>query len=353
MSYNMATVHDLTNVQLLGYPLFLSNWPERLNETSIPGAAHEGVLWHYISPNLTSAVHIRMYIWHINNATGSEVRYPGSVYLGAMLRNPMQNGTLTVSSPARQVSGFGGDPLGSGICLAKAMLGNTLDAFTVNSVTPQTTREIQSWELTWQNGVGAVFDFTINSTQSPFQFELRTVASPVLANLPNLTGTPVTATNNGGGRGYWQNNRISADIAHGMAPANPGEHWTSTGGGPDSVFLASSSYDPTRAVNNIGNYGVVYDPITIKLSNVLLPPFTVRARLAARNTGAAYAGAVDRGSGTRGVPAISYNAGTGSGGVVFLQDISVPQGGAAQPWSFRLAHAGAATMPVSVLLSTL
>ncbi len=355
MQYDMMWLRDLTNVDVGGYSLFLSNTPERLNQTSLPDTDHEGVLWHYKSPELDNVVHIRMYIWHVNHANDGETPFPGAVNLGITLRNPMQEGTIQVTGGQCQVSPFGPDPLTAGICLAKATLGNTLDPFPIGNVTHGANSLVAKHRLNKDRGVGAVYDFTVGADVTPFQFELRTVASPTAANLNDLLGDPVTADlTNGGGRGYWEHNQITADVAHGQAPASPGEHWSVTrNGGPDQVFTKLSSFDPANAVTNRGNYGVLYDPITIRLTNATQPTFTVRARLAPRNTGmlSAYGGAVDRGPETLGVLALKYNPTTEMGNVVFLHDISVPMGGAAQPWPFRLMHAGAATMPVSVLLS--
>lgn len=364
----MDTLHDLVNVQLGGYPLFLSNWPERLNESSLPeiGAEREGMLWHYISPDLIDPTHLRMYIWHENKGHSSPpVENPlnQTVYLAVTLLNSRTDVTLRFLGAKRQISTWdeqNDDPLGAGKCLAKSTLGGTLDSFPsrIPNVSPQSTIIIQKHTLANKAGIGVIYDLTIQpmTLGQTYSFELRTVASTngSDAHLKGLTGLPVTVpTNNGGGRGYWQNNLISAEIEHGMQPANPGEHWSITRpGGPDQLFTSITSADPVNAHDNPGNYGVIYDPITIKLSTATQPAYTAHIRLVPRYTNAFYAGAVDRGNGTKAVPKIKYDANTNSAPVVALQNISVPGGGVADPWSFKLMHAGGATMPVSLLLST-
>src|SRR6185369_10830825 len=107
-------------------------------------------------------------------------------------------------------------------------------------------------------GIGIVYDFWVQSRYPgfTFAFALRTVASTVANNLTRLRGTPVRLSlppgvSGGGGRGFWWNNQISADVAWGMAPATTGEHWTITGpaavgggAGPDAIFTKVSSVDP-------------------------------------------------------------------------------------------------------------
>ncbi len=356
MPYDMQWLRDLREVSPGGYPLFFSNSPERINTQSLPGNPHQGVLWHYKSPQNITPVRIRMYIWHAHYAKPmtAEDPLPGPAHLGITLRNPMQAGNLVVTESRRRVSPFTAtNPLPRGICLAKALLGDTLDPYPINDVPAGSNTLVATHSLADGTGVGAVYDFWVLSDGAAHQFELRTVVSTVEANLTGLLGDPI-APHNGGGRGYWETNQISAEVFPEMAPANPGEHWSITrAGGPDQLFTSDTSFDPANAVTNSGNYGVIYDPITIVLANAMLPAFTVRARLASRNTTEPYGGAMDRGTGVLGVPALEYNPNTGVGEVVFLRDIAVPRGGAATPWSFRLTHAGAAAMPVSVLLSAL
>src|SRR5262249_8607924 len=126
----------------------------------------EGVLWHYISPDRTAPLRLRMYLWHENKGKNSapapvEGTLTTPAYVAVTLRNPKPGVTLQVTGARRQVSTWTTNPLAAGICLAKATLGETLDSFTVGNVAALTTSILQKHALAVDAGVGAVYDFTV------------------------------------------------------------------------------------------------------------------------------------------------------------------------------------------------
>ncbi len=318
--------------------LFVSDNPEELKDSRI-FTNNMATLWHDTAWGLTR-VSYGVYIWHYNNL-GTKARIAVTVgNASTTSKLKIENVRWQLSSEIPNNRDF---LTGSGLCLAKAQLGGTLDSTTpVDSVVESNRLGIVK-EFEISNGYvrGAVLEFDIaSSDNSEMLYKVRTVAAnSSTANFRNHQGAPVTSDGTHP-RGSWSfsdlvGNKITFNLGSGRQSVNI------SNGSTDNLFTAGSSYDSANALDNKGHYGANYT-VNVDLNNNTDSDKTAILYLNAR--GGTYIGAVRVNNGTTyGVPKISQFT-----GAVKIHQVLVPKRSTV-PVKVELAHGGGGAMPVALL----
>ncbi|WP_156829099.1 hypothetical protein [Cohnella laeviribosi] len=325
--------------------LFVCDNPEALTSTIGFGTNNMATLWHDTVSGRTR-VSYRIFIWHANQI-GSTARIAvtvGNASLTDTLRIENLRWELAAETPITQ------DFLsGTGLCLAKAQLGRTLNATTpVDSViNTNSVGVVKEFGINQGNVKGAVLEFDIvSSSGSAMQYKVRTVvARTSTADFRTQQAAPVSLVKTHP-RGSWDfsdiiGNTITYDLGSGKKSTNI------SNGSTDNLFKADSScYDYTNALPNTGHYGANY-AVTVNLSNNTGSTKTAVLYLNARAGN--YVGAVKVNGGTTyGVPKITPS----TGGAVEIHRVSVPNG-TTIPVQLEFAHAGGSALAVAVMCDTL
>jgi len=302
----------------------------------------------------TSQKH-RVFVWHLNNWSGVNFA------LGLTVQNKSTTNTIKITLPKRQKSATT-DPLGAGICLAKATLGGTLDSFSVYDSQLNTGAGSGVWIVNADSALAlgqcycCTYEFTVARASGTgyLDYELRFACTKTnsVADLRSITSVPVQPQ---GGysspihqRGSWVKAVVNGTLpAFTIASTSSQALCGITAGTGYTDYLypkGSSDYDASRDVGNKGHYGAEYN-VTIPIQNNSGATRTVRARITP-STGALYGGAVKTGGTTYGVPKLVQ---TGNPNVAHIVDYVAPIGSSSI--SFTVMHAGGAALPVWFLLT--
>ncbi|MER3462812.1 MAG: hypothetical protein C4342_07510 [Armatimonadota bacterium] len=295
-----------------------------------------------------------MFLWHVNG-TGISKKIGITIGNGAAVGGP----SLRITAKRQQgQETSGANYLTLGKCIAKALLGATLDTVTpVDAlVTPQHVGLIE--EFTWPNGAlqGGEWEITIQqegNPTGPVSYRLRTVFGPTTADLRQYQGTPLPSSDPHV-RGGWDDSEIQLTYVFGIPP---GQAYTSgikladasaNPPSPDFLLTKSTSYDSTNATDNKANFGAIYQNIQLQIDNGReTAARTVSIYLGGR--GGAFTGAVSSsllGSSVSGIPTLSVNS-----DVVSLGQVSVPAG-RGQNVTVRVAVGGASSTPFALYLDS-
>lgn len=348
----------------IGRRLMVSDSPETLNAavknddgTTWNGS---GTLWHdaITAADAKTSQNHRVLVWHLNDWSGVNFA------LGLTIQNKSTTNTLKITSPKRQKSATTTtDLLGTGICLAKATLGGTLDSFSFQDSQLSTGAGSGVWIVNADSGLSrslcycCTYEFTVARASGTgyLDYELRFVCTNTnsIADLRNITSVPVQPQ---GGysspthqRGTWKKAAINGTlpvftITSTSSQVLLGITTSPTMGYPDYLYTkGSSDYDPSRDVGNWGDYAVEYN-VTIPIQNNSGATRTVRVRTTPSVN--SYGGAVRTGGTTYGVPALTKG---GNPSVAHILDQSAPIGSSSV--SFTVMHAGGASLPVWFLLT--
>jgi hypothetical protein len=315
-----------------------SDSPETLNSEVFSTA--NITLWHdYMNTSSTSVMH-RVYGWHLNS-------YGASIKVGLTVQNLSSTNTIELQQVYREKQ-TSTNYLSTGICLAKACLGGTMV-----SISPADNRFGQTVGLIEETTVannylfGFVYEFTVArySGTGNLNYKIRTVATRITGNnLRTITSDPVGLHFDSHPRGSWDQGALIT----GTLPTYTVGTTASTkisNGSTDNVLSASASYDSANARNNTGHWGAIYR-VTLPISNNTGATRTVRIRLNAR--AGTYGGAVKRSSGTNGVPKLLVND---DPNVAHVMDFSAPTGSSGA--QFDIMHAGGASLPIAVYVTTI
>jgi hypothetical protein len=230
------------------------------------GSASQGVLWqHAVSAGI--AVTHRLFIWHLN-------KKGTSLKIGVTLQNSSSQ-TIRVTNVKRQTDQTT-QFLSLGKCIAKAVLGGTLDSYQPTDPEISASAVGLVEEFSWSANTlrGAQYEFTVEPTMGgPFGYVLRTAFGTPSTNLPGLTAAPLPK----GGphpRGSWPGSEITLDCIYGigMNGVAPVRHYRLGTGqlqSPpnDFLFRADNSQLPDDAVHNKGNYGAIYRIVRLNVHN--------------------------------------------------------------------------------------
>lgn len=322
----------------------VSDNPETLANDVNPD---EGVLWQHALGGDGPAIS-RVFLWHVNKL-GSARK------IGLTIQND-SSVDLRVCTVRRQtqlpnVTNY----LTIGICLAKALLGDTLDTIAPvdTGLSPGQVGLIEQFDWPDNGFRGAQYEVHVEPVEGagPIGYTLRTVYGLPATNLRTLVAAPVPKSGPHA-RGSWSVSEVMVTCPYGV-PQNGDAvpTWFSLATGEDNaldfVFKQLHSQIPMAAVNNKGQFGAMYRSIQLTLDN--LSPVARQFRVYLNARGGVFAGAVRSSSlepQVRGIPPLNA-----PGQVVRLGDgtITAPALGQVTE-TIELAVAGGAATPVAIII---
>ncbi|WP_308722655.1 hypothetical protein [Paenibacillus polysaccharolyticus] len=243
-------------------------------------------LWQDSVPGSTS-VKYRVFMWH-HNATGDKDKgIPGRTIKYGLTVGNGGSSPITISSIKYEttVTTNGGDILtNAGLCLSKALLGQTLTEESSSvSVPSNTVRTVKEFTLQDNQVRGMVMEFTLSSP-SAMSAKIRTVAGTSATSVLNAHQGPVINSVNTHPRGTWD----YADVQGSNATLTLDSSGTS-----NSVGVLSNPAVFPGTLSNSAAYGGIYK-INLTLKNTSGSTQTVNLYLNPR--GGVFVGAVKVGS---------------------------------------------------------
>lgn len=336
--------------------LFVSDNPEYITTAISFSPGGFATLWHD-EATATGKIAYRIFLWHVNELSQA-------IKVGITIGNGSSTDTYQVQNLRLQAGRSPGEFASFaalGICCAKALVGNTLDAAAPvdASISPNTVGLVREFVFNPNVLLGAVVEFdlvNITSTTNPFVYRVRTVASnTATANLRLHSGTTANPVDPVGDhpRGSWsfaaiQGNSINYVLGSAASntsisnktpvPLNPGT---------DNLFTAAASYNPTRSKENRGHFGARYF-VTVNLQNTGSVARTGTIHLNGR--GGIYGGAVKVAGVTNGVPVLQPHTEV-EAEVVQVASRTVPANSTVSV-ALEIVHAGATNLPLAILCRT-
>lgn len=284
-----------------GQRLYVCDNPEPLKQSTFTTPIV--TLWQDSVPSSTS-VRYRVFMWH-HNDTAQTIKYGLTVGNGGT--SPITVGSIKYETT---FTSNNGDILtNAGLCLSKALLGQTLitDNTTV-SVPSNTVKTVKEFTLTAGQVRGLVMEFTLSSA-SAMSAKIRTVAAKNTSALLNTYQGPVVNTEGTHPRGTWS----YADVQGSNITLTVGSNGVSNS---VSVLDKQSPVFPGTLPNKAAYGGIYKTNLTIKNNSGAQ---TVNLYLNPR--GGLFVGAVKVGS--NGVNGISKTKPTE---VVKIGAFSIPNG---------------------------
>ncbi|WP_156934360.1 hypothetical protein [Paenibacillus zanthoxyli] len=260
-----------------GQRLYVCDNPEPL--TSATFSTPIITLWDDIVPNSTS-VNYRVFIWH-HNDTSSTIKY--GLTVGNAGGNPVTVSSIKYDTT---VTANGGDILtNAGLCLAKALLGQTLTSESTTVTIPSgSVQTVKEFTLAAGQVRGLVMEFTLSSA-SAMSAKIRTVAGNSTAAILNTHQGAVIGSVSTHPRGTWN----YADVQGANATLTLGSGGTSNS---ISILGDNPSILPGTLANS-ASFGGIYK-CNLTISNTSGSSQTANLYLNPR--GGLFVGAVKVGS---------------------------------------------------------
>lgn len=267
-----------------GQRLYVCDNPEPLTDDTF--STPIVTLWQDSVPGSTS-VKYRVFMWH-HNATGDKKNgIPGHTIKYGLTVGNGGTSPITVSSIKYEttVTINGGDILtNAGLCLSKALLGQTMTEESSNvSVPANSVRTVKEFTLQADQVRGMVMEFTLSSA-SAMSAKIRTVAGDNTTVVLNTHQGPIVGSVNTHPRGTWN----YADVQGSNATLTLDSSGTS-----NSVAVLDQPSVFPGTLSNSAAYGGIFK-INLTLNNASGSAQTVNLYLNPR--GGLFAGAVKVGS---------------------------------------------------------
>lgn len=331
--------HNIEKVSLAGKRrLLLSDNPETLNEDTFNIV--RGTLWHDKVSTISQQTSHRVFAWHVNE-TGCKIK------IGVILEN-LSPSELVIKNfgEVNCQTGSSGDFICDvGVPLAKAVIDRSLVSIKdINKCNPNGVSLIKEYLVPNKTLIGFIHEFDVCSdTNKEMNYIVRVVVSKHEKDDLTTIGELPLANDGLHYRGSWE----QADMLGNTQTYTVGERLgiSVSNGITDNIQIADTSFDSVNATNNPGHYGVIYQ-LCIPILNPYQNERTVLIGINPR--GGDYAGAVSISAGNNfRIPILKTLK---SNYANIMRFVAKPGNSYAE---LSIMHAGAASLPISIQLSTL
>ena len=336
---NVALPRNIEKVSLAGKRrLLLSDNPETFTENTFNVA--RGTLWHDKVSTISQLMSHRVFAWHVNE-TGSKIK------IGVILEN-LNSASLAIKNfgEVNCETGSNGDFISEvGIPLAKAVIDSSLGSLKdVNKCNPNGVSLIKEYLVPNKTLIGFIHEFDVcTDTNKEMNYIVRVVVSKhEKDDLTTIRDSPV-ANDGLHYRGSWE----QADMLGNTQTYTVGERLgiSISNGVTDNIQIADTSFDSINATNNPGHYGVIYR-LCIPILNPCQNERTVLIGINPR--GGDYAGAVSISTGNNfKIPILKTLKSNYANIMRFVAKPGISYA------ELSFMHAGAASLPISIQLSTI
>lgn len=314
--------------------LLISDNPEVLTSASVPNGQATLALDHVQGP-LQTMEH-RVFGWHVN-ALGTHAT------VAIMIDNRSSSDMVVTNIRGTyRTSPNSWGHYDVGLPLAEAVLRQSFATVPTIKVKAGASAVIQAFDVSNNQLLGFLYDFTVQQESSTADYRIRTVVTNSSANFstisPTLASLDSYATHP---RGVWKGTTLEATLPTYTIDSEPVAYSISNGKTDHLLSVSNALSNPNETVHNPGHYGLTYR-LSLPIQNETGEIKTIRLHFSGR--GGAYCGAVKINGVVYLIPPLqpitqsAYIDYT----VFSTQDVL----------SLELMHAGGAALPLGIEVST-
>ncbi|AST06130.1 copper amine oxidase [Anoxybacillus flavithermus] len=314
--------------------LLLSDNPEVLTATTVP--LGQATLALDDVQGSFQAMNHRVFGWHVNNL--------GTHATVAIMIDNRSSSDIVVTDikGTHRTSPNSWGHYDVGLPLAEAILRQSLATAPAVKVKAGTSAVIQAFDVSNNQLLGFLYDFTVQQESDVANYRIRTVVTNATANFSTISPTlaPIDsyATHP---RGVWKGTTLETTLPTYTIDSEPVAYSMSNGKTDHLLSVANALSHPSETVHNPGHYGLTYR-LSLPVQNETGEIKTIRLRFSGR--GGAYCGAVKINGVVYLIPPLQPI--TQSAYIDYTvfsnQDVL----------SLELMHAGGAALPLGVEVST-
>ncbi|WP_226373788.1 stalk domain-containing protein [Anoxybacillus kestanbolensis] len=326
--------HVTTPSMADGRRLLISDNPEALTATTVP-LGQATLALDDVQGSFQAMDH-RVFGWHVNNL-GTRVT------VAMIIDNRSANDIIVTNIKGTyRTSPNSWGHYDVGLPLAEAILRQSLATAQAVKVKAGTSAVIQAFDVSNNQLLGFLYDFTVQQESGIANYRIRTVVTNAAANFSTISPTlaPIDsyATHP---RGVWKGTTLEATLPTYTIDGEPVAYSISNGKTDHLLSVANALSHPSETVHNPGHYGLTYR-LSLPIQNETGEIKTIRLRFSGR--GGAYCGAVKINGVVYLIPPLQPI--TQSAYIDYTvfsnQDVL----------SLELMHAGGAALPLGVEVST-
>lgn len=326
--------HVTTPSMADGRRLLISDNPEVLTATTVP-LGQATLALDDVQGSFQAMDH-RVFGWHVNNL-GTRVT------VAMIIDNRSANDIIVTNIKGTyRTSPNSWGYYDVGLPLAEAILRQSLATAQAVEVKAGTSAVIQAFDVSNNQLLGFLYDFTVQQESGIANYRIRTVVTSAAANFSTISPTlaPIDsyATHP---RGVWKGTTLEATLPTYTIDGEPVAYSISNGKTDHLLSVANALSQPSETVHNPGHYGLTYR-LSLPIQNETGEIKTIRLRFSGR--GGAYCGAVKINGVVYLIPPLQPI--TQSAYIDYTvfsnQDVL----------SLELMHAGGAALPLGVEVST-
>nr|WP_305147593.1 copper amine oxidase N-terminal domain-containing protein [Anoxybacillus gonensis] len=326
--------HVTTPSMADGRRLLISDNPEVLTATTVP-LGQATLALDDVQGSFQAMDH-RVFGWHVNNL-GTRVT------VAMIIDNRSANDIIVTNIKGTyRTSPNSWGHYDVGLPLAEAILRQSLATAQAVKVKAGTSAVIQAFDVSNNQLLGFLYDFTVQQESGIANYRIRTVVTNAAANFSTISPTlaPIDsyATHP---RGVWKGTTLEATLPTYTIDGEPVAYSISNGKTDHLLSVANALSHPSETVHNPGHYGLTYR-LSLPIQNETGEIKTIRLRFSGR--GGAYCGAVKINGVVYLIPPLQPI--TQSAYIDYTvfsnQDVL----------SLELMHAGGAALPLGVEVST-
>ncbi|ASA96954.1 copper amine oxidase [Anoxybacillus flavithermus TNO-09.006] len=326
--------HVTTPSMADGRRLLISDNPEVLTATTVP-LGQATLALDDVQGSFQAMDH-RVFGWHVNNL-GTRVT------VAMIIDNRSANDIIVTNIKGTyRTSPNSWGYYDVGLPLAEAILRQSLATAQAVEVKAGTSAVIQAFDVSNNQLLGFLYDFTVQQESGIANYRIRTVVTSAAANFSTISPTlaPIDsyATHP---RGVWKGTTLEATLPTYTIDGEPVAYSISNGKTDHLLSVANALSHPSETVHNPGHYGLTYR-LSLPIQNETGEIKTIRLRFSGR--GGAYCGAVKINGVVYLIPPLQPI--TQSAYIDYTvfsnQDVL----------SLELMHAGGAALPLGVEVST-
>ncbi len=326
--------HVTTPSMADGRRLLISDNPEVLTAATVP-LGQATLALDDVQGSFQAMDH-RVFGWHVNNL-GTRVT------VAMIIDNRSANDIIVTNIKGTyRTSPNSWGYYDVGLPLAEAILRQSLATAQAVEVKAGTSAVIQAFDVSNNQLLGFLYDFTVQQESGIANYRIRTVVTSAAANFSTISPTlaPIDsyATHP---RGVWKGTTLEATLPTYTIDGEPVAYSISNGKTDHLLSVANALSHPSETVHNPGHYGLTYR-LSLPIQNETGEIKTIRLRFSGR--GGAYCGAVKINGVVYLIPPLQPI--TQSAYIDYTvfsnQDVL----------SLELMHAGGAALPLGVEVST-
>ncbi|MCG3084080.1 copper amine oxidase N-terminal domain-containing protein [Anoxybacillus sp. LAT_31] len=274
--------HVTTPSMADGRRLLISDNPEVLTATTVP-LGQATLALDDVQGSFQAMDH-RVFGWHVNNL-GTRVT------VAMIIDNRSANDIIVTNIKGTyRTSPNSWGHYDVGLPLAEAILRQSLATAQAVKVKAGTSAVIQAFDISNNQLLGFLYDFTVQQESGIANYRIRTVVTNAAANFSTISPTlaPIDsyATHP---RGVWKGTTLEATLPTYTIDGEPVAYSISNGKTDHLLSVANALSHASETVHNPGHYGLTYR-LSLPIQNETGEIKTIRLRFSGR--GGAYCGAV-------------------------------------------------------------